>query len=99
MTGYDHEVVGGHAALDFVNTVHNWTEAEPPDYLTGFDQALGFGEAVGLLTRSETRPLAGRAGDRELRELRELRARLARIFRSIVATRAPPAADLDALRR
>jgi predicted RNA-binding Zn ribbon-like protein len=102
MTGYDHEVVGGHAALDFVNSVHDWTEAEPRDYLTGFDQALGLGETVGLLTRSESRPLAGRAGDRELREmqaLRELRARLARIFRGVVGSRAPAATDLDALAR
>ena len=99
MTGYDHEVVGGNAALDFVNSVHDWTEVDPRDYLTGFDQALGFGAAVGLLTRSESRPLAGRAGDRELSALRELRARLARIFGSIVASRAPAAADLDALAR
>ena len=99
MTGYDHEVVGGNAALDLVNSVHDWTEAEPRDYLTGFDQALGFGEAVGLLTRSERRPLAGRAGNRELSALRELRARLARIFGSIVASHAPASADLDALAR
>ena len=99
MTRYDHEVVGGHPALDLVNSVHDWTAAEPRDYLTGFDQALAFGEAVGILAQAERRPLAGRAGDRELRALRELRERLARIFRSIVASRAPAPADLDALAR
>jgi predicted RNA-binding Zn ribbon-like protein len=99
MAGYDHEVVGGHAALDFVNSVHDWTEAEPRDYLTGVDEAAGFGEAVGLLTRSEGRPLAGRAGGRELSELRGLRARLARIFRDVVTSGAPAPADLDALAR
>ena len=99
MTRYEHEIVGGHSALDFVNSVHDWTEAETRDYLTDFDQALRFGDAVGLLTRSESRPRADRAGERELRELRELRARLARTFRAIVDSRAPAAADLDALAR
>ena len=99
MAGYDHEVIGGHAALDFVNSVHDWTEPKPRDYLTDFDDALGFGEKAGILTRSESRLLAEHAGDRELRELRELRERLVRIFRGVVASRAVPRADLDALAR
>jgi predicted RNA-binding Zn ribbon-like protein len=99
MAGYDHEVVGGHAALDFVNSVHDWTAAEPRDYLADADDARGFGETVGLLTRSESRLLVGQAGDRELRELKALRERLERIFRCVVAARTPARADLDALAR
>lgn len=70
------ELVGGDPALNFLNTVHDWTAGEPRDYLTDFTEALRFGEAAGLVTRTETRRLSARTSDAELRRLRELRARL-----------------------
>lgn len=91
------QLVGGDATLDFVNTVHDWTAAEPRDYLPTFADALRFAEAVGLVTRAEARALAGLAASAELRRLRDLRARLERIFRAVRSGRSPAPEDLDAL--
>jgi predicted RNA-binding Zn ribbon-like protein len=94
-------LVGGDPALDFLDTIHDWTAAEPRDHLADFSDALRFGEAAGLLARAEARRLAAEAGagPGELRRLRDLRARLERIFRAAVGGRAPDAADLEALAR
>lgn len=102
MTDHRFDLVGGDAALDFLNTIHDWTVEEPRDHLPDFAAALRFGTAAGVLTRAEARQLAGgRAqGDtREMRALRVLRARLERIFRAAVAGRPPAPGDLAALER
>jgi predicted RNA-binding Zn ribbon-like protein len=94
------ELVGGHPALDFLNTIHDWTVAEPRDSLADFGTALRFGEAAGLLTRSEARILRrSRTGPAELERLGRLRAVLERIFRARVARRRPAREDLDRLSR
>lgn len=93
------QLVGGNAALDFVNTIHDWTAAEPRDYLPTFAEAARFAEAAGLVTRAEARALAGLPGSAELRRLRELRVRLERIFRAVRSERSPAPEDLDALAR
>lgn len=90
-------LVGGDAALDFVNTIHDWTAPEPRDYLPTFAEALRFAEEAGLVTRAEARALGGLAGSAELRRLRELRLRLERIFRAVRSERSPTSEDLDAL--
>lgn len=90
-------LVGGNPALDFVNTVHNWTVAEPEDRLPAFRDALRFGEAAGILSRGEARRLRTRPTKGELSRLWELRARLERIFRALVSAKAPPPGDLEAL--
>jgi predicted RNA-binding Zn ribbon-like protein len=71
-------LIGGHPALDFVNTVHDWTIPEPWDYLGTVADAARFGEAAGLLTRAEAASLSRP----ELSRLRRLRAVLERVFRS-----------------
>ncbi len=91
------ELVGGDLALDFLNTIHDWTVPEPRDYLPDFSEALRFGTAAGGLTPREARRLAARPAGSELRRLRELRARLERTFRAALVARAPLAADLEAL--
>jgi predicted RNA-binding Zn ribbon-like protein len=91
---YEAQLAGGHPALDFLNTVHDWTVEDPRDYLATFDDAVRFGEAVGLLTRSEGRRLARMRTGAELRRLRALRGALERIFRARVAGRSPRADDL-----
>ncbi len=91
------ELVGGDLALDFLNTIHDWTVPAPRDYLPDFHEAVRFGAAAGGLTRGEARRLAARPAGSELRRLRELRARLERIFRAALVERAPLAADLEAL--
>ncbi len=99
MTTHTFELVGGDLALNFVNTMHDWTVPEPRDYLPAFPDALRFAVAAGALTPTEARRLTARPSGSELRRLRELRARLERIFRTALIARAPLTADLDALAR
>lgn len=95
MPKHDFALVGGDPVLNFLNTIHDWTVADPRDYLTGFSEALRFGEAAGLLSRVEAQRLRTDPGGQELRRLRELRAGLERIFRAVATGRRPPATDLD----
>ena len=37
------KLAGGHPALDFINTVRDWTVPEPQDYLGDFADAIRFG--------------------------------------------------------
>lgn len=99
MSAPQFQLLGGHPALDFVNTIHDWTVHEPRDYLTAFPDALRFGAAAGVLSPSEARKLSALPVRQELRRLRELRSRLERILRATVIDRAPLATDLDALTR
>jgi predicted RNA-binding Zn ribbon-like protein len=91
------ELVGGDVALDFLNTIHDWTVADPRDYLADVGAALRFGLASRALTPREARRLAAKPAASELRRLRELRARLERIFRAAIVRRAPLVGDLNAL--
>ena len=98
MRGYSHPLVGGDPALNFLNTIHDWTATEPRDYLTSYPDTLRFGEAAGLLSPAELRRLQGAAAS-EMRRLRDLRSRMERIFRAVVESRSPSREDLDALAR
>jgi len=91
------KLVGGHPALDFINTVHDWTVSEPHDYLSEFVDAIRLGEAVGLLTRADNSRLRRRTPHGELRRLRELRALLKRIFQMRLSGEAPSTTNLDEL--
>lgn len=99
MSTHRFNLVGGHPALDFLNTIHDWTVPQPRDYLADAGAAARFGEAVGLLTRAEARRLRGFAVSGELQQLREMRAGLERTFRAVVTGRAPRAKELDQLSR
>lgn len=99
MRSQQFQLVGGDAALDFVNTLHDWTAEAPRDYLPTFDEALRFAEASGVVTSGEAKRVATRSARAELRRLRELRARLERTLRAIVAGRSPAPDDLEALAR
>lgn len=99
MSKHDFQLVAAHPALDFLNTVNDWTVEEPSDYLPDFAEAMRFGELAGLVTRAESRALAAHGSESEVRRLRELRGRLERIFRSSVEARTPDASDLDQLGR
>jgi predicted RNA-binding Zn ribbon-like protein len=91
------DLVGGHAALDFVNTIHDWLAAAPKDYLETYRDAVRFGEAAGVLTRSEGRRLGAAAPRRELVRLRRLRTRLERVYRALITQKAPSPEDLGLL--
>jgi predicted RNA-binding Zn ribbon-like protein len=99
MPGHTFELVGGDLALDFVNTIHDWTVSDSRDYLAGFRDALQFGEESGALSRAEVRRQAGGRVTGELQRLRKLRGRLERIFRAVTTDHTPAAADLDDLVR
>ena len=99
-TTYDHTLAGGHAVLDFVNSVDDWT-APADDYLREFGDAVRFASAVGLITRREAQSLEGarsRSGATELAALRGLRASLERVLRAWLARERAPAPDLTVLR-
>ena len=91
------KLAGGHPALDFINTVHDWIAPDPRDYLSGFADAIRFGETAGLLTRAEVSLLRSRAPRFEMKRLRELRGRLKRIFQMRLSGGAPSGADLEGL--
>ena len=91
------ELAGGHPALDFINTVHDWTVPEPHDYLGEFADAVRFGETAGLLTGADVLRLRRRRSHRELLRLRELRALLKRLFQLRLSGEAPRSTDLAKL--
>ena len=93
------ELVGGDLALDFVNTIHDWTVPAPRDYIPDFAEARRFAAAAGALSPWEARRLAAKPAISELRRLHELRARLERIFRAALVQRTPLPGDLEALAR
>jgi predicted RNA-binding Zn ribbon-like protein len=91
------KLAGGHPALNFINTVHDWTATEPRDYLSEFADAIRFGENAGLLTRAEVSRLRCRTPRFELKRLRELRRLLRRVFQMRLSGRTPNGADLEKL--
>ena len=91
------KLVGGHPALDFINTVQDWTTPEPLDYLGEFADALRFGQSAGLLTQADVSLLRRRTPSLELTRLRELRALLQRIFQLRLSGVAPGSTDLQRL--
>ena len=91
------KLVGGHPALDFINTVHDWNVSEPHDYLIEFADAIRFGKAAGLLTRTDDLRLRRRTQRIELTRLKELRALLKRIFQMRLSGQAPSNVDLGKL--
>src|SRR5258708_30883187 len=90
-------LLGGHPALDFINTVHDWTASAPHDYLSEFADAIRFGEATGLLTRADYVRLRRRTPHLELTRLRELRALLKRTFQMQLSGQAPGNVELGKL--
>lgn len=93
------EIVGGHPAVDFVNTVHNWTESPPPDYLTGFDDYVRWWEMQGLI-RDSVRGFLERPEPEKrkaFQEVRALRASLHELFAAVAEGRTLPAGPLEHL--
>jgi predicted RNA-binding Zn ribbon-like protein len=91
------KLLGGHPALDFVNTVHDWTVSQPHDYLGEFDDAIRFGGAASLLTQADGLRLRRRTSHLELARLRQLRALLKRIFQMRLSGQAPSSLDFGKL--
>jgi predicted RNA-binding Zn ribbon-like protein len=96
----DIEIVGGHPALDFVNTVHNWHADPPPDYLGGFDDLVEWHRLVGLLPAAQAkrfRAAPERARDRAFRAFVAFRNDLRGLLLAVAHGEALPTAALDDL--
>jgi predicted RNA-binding Zn ribbon-like protein len=103
------KLVGGHPALDFVNTVGGWREGpgEAPqveaDKLAGFPDLVAFGLHRGLLGERAARTLLRDAAERpaaaraQLRRAVEFRESLYRTLRSLQAGRPPARRELESL--
>lgn len=77
------DIVGGHPAVDFVNTVHGWTPPAAPDYLHALGDFLRWNELVGLLRPKAVRHFRSRPRAEQaaaFREVRVLRENLHRLF-------------------
>lgn len=103
-TGPNHlqnlEIVGGHPAIDFVNTVHSWHVDPPPDHLRDFDDFIRWNRIVGLLEPEsaeafEAAPQQGKA--RAYRAAIELRAGLHGILAAIADGLPLPGGSLEHL--
>lgn len=97
ITQHRFKLVGGHPALDFINTVRDWTVPKPHDYLREFGDAVRFGEMAALLTRKDVLRLRRRTAHIELTRLKELRALLKRIFQTRLLAETPSSSDLRKL--
>lgn len=97
------ERVGGHPALDFVNTVHQWQDGRPGnDYLVDYAALARWHVVTGLVDARSLRPLeacraaAKRQAWRQAGSLREV---LHRLFAGLAAGGQPAQEDLDALQK
>jgi predicted RNA-binding Zn ribbon-like protein len=89
------KLFGGHPALDFVNTVRDWTAVPLHDYLNDFGDAVRFGCTAGFLHSGENKKSAGQ--EAELERLKKLRLLLKSIFESCVAGKSPHKKHLQEL--
>lgn len=93
-------MIGGNAALDFVNTASQWTKAEPVDRLGGPDGLADWAVAASLLDKTEAvRARREIARDPEtakaaFAEAVRLRGALWRIFSAVAAGEAADDGDL-----
>jgi predicted RNA-binding Zn ribbon-like protein len=97
----DLEWVGGHPAIDFVNTVHAWVGNEPgAEYLLDYEHLLRWHQMAGLIGKHSCRALR-RASMRDnataLTIALELRGALHAIFHSVAAGESLPQRALDRL--
>ncbi len=97
-----HDLVGGHLALDLVNTV-TARDSHPHDWLADYAGLLKWGSLAGALPAREQTTLARRAtaepaaARAALGRLRRLREALHGVLTALQAGRAPPAPALQIL--
>lgn len=95
--------VGGHPALDFVNTVHRWADGRPGDeYLIDYAALADWHVAADLLDARALRRLKAGSGTGRRKAWQHainLRNALYRVFAALAAERPVPQKDLDELQR
>lgn len=94
------EIVGGHPAVDFVNTVHSWRADPPPDYLFGFDDFVDWNRIRGLLPPKVAARFKSGAAEAKAQAFADaiaLRGSLHDLFLAIAEGKRPPQRALDHL--
>jgi len=96
------ELIAGHPALDFVNTLDDrFQEGAPKELLESYADLVAFVEQAGLLTLKQGRELEraamGKSGERVLRAAMVVREALAAVLYAMIDGRKTPAADLKKL--
>lgn len=97
-------LVGGHPALDFVNTLGGLKDTPDDEYLHDYDDLIVWSERTRLLDSQAARTLARTASRRPhlaasaLAAALGLREHLDAILRATLAGRRPRVTDLDAVR-
>jgi predicted RNA-binding Zn ribbon-like protein len=99
----DITLLGGHVALDFVNTVDSRGDRWGPDYLTSFRDLTDWALRVELIDQRERGSVLQKAkaspaaAEVELENARDLRETLHRIFSAEERDSTPRGSDLDNL--
>ena len=94
------ERVGGHVALDFVNTVHDRTSRELQPYLQSYDDLLEWCQGADLIGPTSTRYLSAaseQAKTTAFKESQELNAALYAVFLAAARDEVLPQSKLDYL--
>jgi predicted RNA-binding Zn ribbon-like protein len=94
------ELIGGHPALDLVNTLDwRFRETGPEELLKSYDDLLRFTQESGVLTLAQTRKLGHASSARTLTRCLELREAIAEILYAGLDGRSPSEASLKTLER
>lgn len=98
------ELIGGHPALDLVNTLDwRFRDSGPEELLETYDDVVRFTAQAGLINaadaRSLVRSVAENKGVRVLQSVRELREAAAEVLYEVVDGKNPPAAAVQRLER
>ena len=93
--------VGGHVALDFVNTVNSWAGGKPgAEYLRSYPDVLDWHQAAGMIGSTSRRALSRNPLKRQaaaMAKVHSLRGALHALFHAVAAREPLPQADLDRL--
>ena len=101
----DIDIVGGHPAMDFINTVHSRYPETKGDYLRTYDDLVEWHVRVGLIPAATGRQLQAFAKEHPgqaqgaLKFSAEIRELLYRIFSNVIHNKHQQQADLDQLNR
>jgi predicted RNA-binding Zn ribbon-like protein len=99
------QLVGGHPALDFANTLDNRGSDREIELLVGYDDLLRFTEQSEVVATSEARQLS-RAAQRDkhgaaraLADATEMREAIFQVFEAATRAQSPPQVALDLLNK
>lgn len=104
VSGPQFELVGGHPALDLVNTLDwRFREGATEELLASYDDLLRFAAQSELLSSKQIRQIIRTAADRDAADAlvacRELREAAAEIFYAVVDDRKPATSQIDVIER